>query len=361
MTDLLYRFVPMGATAAPDPRRLWLDVGNRFGPGLIDHHQPDGPDRCTAALVLEQEATILAQAQALPAGEPLEIVTHRQPDLDAITATYFVESLLHGTLSRPAADRWAAAVCAVDRGHTRLEPDRPITPYAVFLACLELARQDADPDPAQPDGTSLAAVRAGQRFVAWVVGQLAAGVGLDQLGARLAAEPAWAAPLDLVRADQGRYRRDLARAERLTVALPRATGEGGERVPGLWIAAPESLLFKAWARGDRAGAEDPRGFVFTAVELSPTRVILSVAPGLGLWLNGLGEALEAAETAQRRRLGRPRRGEPRPGYAGPDPWYDGRSPLHGYTIVDAPHGGTLLAPAQVRAVFAQWLAGASPN
>jgi len=272
MIDLHYRFVPMGTTAEPDPGRLYLDVGNRFGPGLIDHHQPDGPDRCTAALVLEQAAAIRAQARALPAGQPLELVTHRQPDLDAITAIHFVESLVKGPLPRPAADLWAAAVA-------------------------------------------------------------------------------------LVRADLGRYRADLARAERLMVALPRTAAGETERVPGLWIAAPDSLLFKAWARGDTRGAGDPRGFVFTAVALSPSRVILSVQPGLGLWLRGLGEALEAAETAKRLRLNRPRRGAPRPGYAGPDPWYDGRSPLHGYTIVDAPHGGTLLDPAEIRAVFTHWLGG----
>jgi len=46
----------------------------------------------------------------------------------------------------------------------------------------------------------------------------------------------------------------------------------------------------------------------------------------GLALTALGAELEAA----------------------PDPWYDGRAPLHRFTIVDTPHGGTVLTPPEVR-------------
>ncbi|WP_295387730.1 hypothetical protein [uncultured Thiodictyon sp.] len=356
MIQFRYCFVPMGATAEPAPHRVYLDVGNRLGAGLIDHHQPGAPERCTAALVLEQAQAIRSQARALPPGQPLEIVTHQQPDLDAITAAYFVESLVTGRLPRPAADRWADAVCLIDRGHTRLSPSQPIVPYAVFLARLELAAADAE--QAQPDGASLAALSAGQALVAWAVNRLDQGVPVDRLGEHLAAAPDFQAEVGLIHADLETYRHDLARAERLSLALPRADGRGTETVPGLWIERPQSLLFKAWARGDASGAGDPRGFVFTAVQLSPTRIILSIQPDLGLWLKGLGQVLEEAETARRRQLGCERQGAPRPGYAGPDPWYDGRSPLHGYTIVDAPHGGTVLDATQVRAAFERWRSGA---
>ena len=95
--------------------------------------------------------------------------------------------------------------------------------------------------------------------------------------------------------------------------------------------------------------------MFLAVVLSPGRTILSVQPGRSVWLSGLGEALERAETAKRRTLGQERQGAPRPGYDSLDPWYDGRSPLHGWTIVDAPRAGSLLTPAEIHGVLDDWL------
>ena len=392
VTPIRHRFVPPGTVADPAaPDEIWLDVGNRLGDGVFDHHQPRAPARCTAALVLAGAEAIRARVADLPPGAPLTLVTHTDPDTDAVTAAWLVERLLAGDLPRPAADTWAEAVCAIDRGETRLDPVDPITPYAAMLARLYLAGLESESESesdsgsesgeavavATPDTGSVstpgarddrhdrarAALAGGMELVAWLVTRLDQGVGLDRLGEAIAAAPELAPEIALIRADHAAYLRDRARAETLTLAIPRADGTGSERVPGLWLEAPESLLFKAWARGDTQGARDPRGFVFTAVLLPPARAILSVQPGLGLWLRGLGEALERAETRERQRQGCPRTGPPRPGYGGPDPWYDGRSPLHGYTIVDAPHGGSVLSPAEIRDVLNAWLAdvGKSPR
>jgi hypothetical protein len=346
-----YRFVPPGSVAAPGPGELYLDTGNRLAPGVIDHHQPDAPARCTAALVLEHPALVLSQVIDLAPGEPLTIVTHQAPDMDAVTAAVLVERVLADSVS-DGARRLADAVCAVDRGETTLHPAAPITAYSVLLATLQLAASRAGGDA---DAAALAAMEAGADLVRWLIARLDAHPDPSALDQALAHEPAWAEARRLIHADLTLYRRDLATAERLRPALPRIDG-GLAPVPGLWVEQPEAMLFKSWARGDVAGAADPRGFVFLAVVLSPQRVILSVQPGRGLWLKGLGDALEHAETAKRRRLGKERRGEPRPGYASPDPWYDGRSPLHGWTIVDAPRDGSVLTPAEVRGVLDAWLA-----
>lgn len=353
MPVIRYRFVPMGAVAEPVPGRLYLDVGNRLEAGIIDHHQPDAPDRCTAALVLERPELVLAQTRDLKPGEPLEIIVHQGVDLDGISAIFLAEALLGGRLTEGAA-LWAEYVCRVDRGHTRLDPHRPITPYSVFYARLHLATTGADHRGS--DAAGLAAIEAGKRLVAWIIRRLDAGVALDVVGDDLSAEPAFAPEVAFIRHDLARYGSDLARAERIAPRLPKRGG-GREAVPGLWVERPAALLFKAWARGDAAGAGDPRGFVFIALAPSDHRIILSVQPDSGFWLKGLGEELEIAETEKRRRLGRERRGEPRPGYASPDPWYDGRSPLHGYTIVDAPNGGTLQTEREIREVFRQWVDG----
>jgi hypothetical protein len=82
-----------------------------------------------------------------------------------------------------------------------------------------------------------------------------------------------------------------------------------------------------------------------------TRYILSVDPLAGVTLKGLGAELERAETEKRRQLGQQRPITPkRPGYANSDPWYDGRSPLLNYMVVDTPRGGTVLTAQEIRAI-----------
>ena len=78
---LRLRFVPMGAQVEPAPGQRCLDVGNRLAPGVIDHHQPDAPARCTAALVLERPELVLAPLAHLAPDAPLTIVTHRYIEL----------------------------------------------------------------------------------------------------------------------------------------------------------------------------------------------------------------------------------------------------------------------------------------
>jgi hypothetical protein len=123
------------------------------------------------------------------------------------------------------------------------------------------------------------------------------------------------------------------------------------------------LFFKDWARSDtaRGGANG-----FTALSLFESaaaddvrRCIVSVAPGRGVSLRGLGAVLDRAEGERRRQLhgvddrvtdpatGRPC--EKRTGYANADPWYDGRA--HDYTIVDAPHSGTRLQADEIETIF----------
>ena len=353
MTEIVYRFVPMGTVAKPASGRVYLDVGNSLVPGVIDHHQPDAPELCTSALVLDQPRLVTAQVAGLGSGEPMEVVTHFFPDMDAITAVHFTAMLLSGRRPGAGARRWAGYVCDVDRGLTRLDPNRPLTAYALFLARMELVAQAGD--AADRTAVSVRVLDAGRALIDWLLAGIDAGAEPDALAEAAGADPTFAAEVELIYADLARYRLDLQRAERFVVPLPKATGGGREQAPGLWIRQPDAVLFKAWARGDQAGAEDERGFVFTAVELSGERSILSVMPDSGLWLYGLGERLEEAETDKRRRLGRERRGEPRPGYVSPDPWYDGRSPLHNFTIIDAPHGGTLLSGREIRGIFDAWL------
>src|SRR5260370_14823192 len=118
---------------------------------------------------------------------------------------------------------------------------------------------------------------------------------------------------------------------------------GGHLTPVRLLAVqyPQSLLFPVWARRN--------GYPLTVMrspqpEKPDDMVIVSVPPTFFNALKGLGGRLEAAESAKRAALsGKERPEQPkREGYDNSDPWYDGRSPAHRYTIVAAPHSCTVL-------------------
>ncbi|RMD60239.1 MAG: hypothetical protein D6824_09825, partial [Planctomycetota bacterium] len=76
----------MGYVATPEAGKVYVDVGNAFCPGVLDHHHPDAPDACTAALALHHPEYVRSQIS----GDRLTIIPHEYPDLDAITAAWFV-------------------------------------------------------------------------------------------------------------------------------------------------------------------------------------------------------------------------------------------------------------------------------
>ena len=346
--DVDFEFVTAGTTAEPAPGRLFVDVGNGFGPGVLDHHAPGTPGACTAELALRHPEYVLSQVGA--AGR-VTIVTHQYPDLDAISGAYFALTHLRGQQPDAAARAWAAYVCAVDRGDTRLDPARPINPYSVLMMGLNRVADETEDESA----ASQRMLSFGLDFVETILCRTRQGVGLDD-AALLEQVPDFAQDVRAVLDDHARYLDDLARADQFPCELPRQEGEGTLVVPGLWIERPRARLFKSWARGDTRDKARPNGYVFTGVQLSDARAILSVAPDSGVTLRGLGDFLESAETAKRARLGCPRTGPDREGFDSPDPWYDGRSPFHGYTIVDAPRAGTVLSPAEIRRAFEDFLA-----
>ncbi len=127
------------------------------------------------------------------------------------------------------------------------------------------------------------------------------------------------------------------------------------------------LFFKDWARTDRLLAPERKGFVALSVFMSRSidglpRCLLSVRPGDGVSLRGLGALLDQAEAARRQELyGVDDRavdlktGEPKParsGYPNSDPWYDGRA--HGDTIVDSPRSGTVLTADEIERIVVQF-------
>ena len=111
------------------------------------------------------------------------------------------------------------------------------------------------------------------------------------------------------------------------------------------ISAPSSRMFKIWARRDGFPmllVEFPNAEPIPETTLFLSRFIISVLPDSGLSLRELGAELDLLEEdrrielAQQWKIDLARSGPPRAGFNNSDPWYDGRSVVLNYTIVDAP-------------------------
>ncbi len=328
---LAYEFVPMGFAANPEPGKVYVDVGNAFCAGILDHHHPDAPEACTAALVLNYPEFVSSQI----IDGSLTIISHHYPDLDAVTGAYFAALHARGEKVQSCHHAWADYVCKIDQGFTTLTPDQAVTPYSLFMMRMQLLHKNNDEHAA-----SLMMLEAGFDFLDILFHWLRHGGDLEhaqELGDVFSAEK------EAVAGDLKKYQQDIQRAEVFTCTLPKKDGTGSRQVQGLWLSYPASSMFKSWARGD--------GFVFLGMQVSEQRFILSANPSCNVYLKGLGNLLEKAEQEKRKALGCEIQGESRPGYDSPDPWYDGRSPLHNYTIIDSPRAGTILTKEEIQSVL----------
>jgi serine/threonine protein kinase len=371
-----FAFVGMGELApiGDSPRdRLYLDVGNRLRAGAIDHHQDAAPGRSNAGLVLAHPELVAGSVNPRRGlDDPFTIVLHAMPDLDCIASAYLAIGLLADGVLPGAAEALAYYVSKVDEGSFGLSRNNPFSLYSALMQrSSRLMRLPWNSDH--------------ERWRQVVVGGLAVvEYALQQVLTRGIALPevdAFACP-DLfepddrreVEADLERYRRKLddprTHARQIRLALPGRYG-GTVEVEALLVRDvqnpddPEScLFFKDWARSDGEPCPEEGGFAALCVSSAegprrPRRSILSVTPGCGATLLGLGERLDEIESARRKaaygeddRVVDPASGEPkapRPGYANADPWYDGRA--HGHTIVDSPRSGTLLTADEVEATL----------
>ena len=101
--------------------RLYLDVGNDFRIGVIDHHSLAAHSGSAARLVLRHPELIQQAVQpALLDRHPLTIVLHEHPDLDCIASAYLATTLL-ATGDFPAG---AEALAAFEKS-LALSPDQP--------------------------------------------------------------------------------------------------------------------------------------------------------------------------------------------------------------------------------------------
>ena len=345
-------FVPFGSILVPETGKLALDVGNSLLPGVIDHHQPGAEEECAASLVLRYPHFVLDHLKGTPI-EEITIITHVSPDLDAVTSAFFAQSLLTNGHPPPFSEAIAEYVRDVDRGICFRLPGVVVTVYSIFTALCELIRSEAKDKKWPAEKTYRMRMEKGFSLWQYVMSVMDEHIDLHDSRIFEPSHPFQDAQ-DLVTKDYAVYIQDLRRSKQMQFVLPHKSDNRSGMADALMVVDPESLLFRSWARGDSQHSPGGRGFAMLAVNYEYERYIISVDPQSPYYLRGLGDLLEKAEIRKRKALGKERQGEPRPGYNIPDPWYDGRNPLHNYTIVDTPRGGTVLDWGEIQKIILRY-------
>lgn len=342
-----FEFALFGEVLAPRAGVVAVDVGSTCVAGVIDHHFAEAGDDCAATLVAARgEELVLRHLRDAPGEGALTIVVHREPDLDAVVAASLALRLARDGALPEGAAALAEYARLVDAG--KLPPDGlgQTSLWALYAAVTHLEAAAAD-RPADDAELYRSWLRRGFELVDLALARRPRTVADVRLPDDL---PGFEEEWVFLTQERARYAADRERAEPFDVFLPESSGEFEQEVRGLRIRNPAAALFNpfAWAEGfpvvhvirDRPVSLDD--------QTAPERHQIALSPESGFWLRGLGAALERREVEVRARYGCLRPPPPRwPDVTNADPWYDGRSPVHGYTIVDTPDHGTVLALDEV--------------
>ncbi len=340
-------FEAYGSCLAPESGKLMLDVGNRLCPGVIDHHQPDAYNECAASLLLRYPEYVLEHLKGV-AAENITLVLHIEPDLDAVTAAFFAYHLIVNGKFPCFAEKIAAYVRDVDMGICFRHPGAIVTAYSIFAGLCEIIRKKGEADQETRDQIYRKVVECGFALWEYLISVMNEQSDLHDLSA-LNLPPRFQEARELIMQDYSLYLEDLRKSSFAAFRLPKKDGGFGQ-ADALMSVDPKSLLFRSWARGDNRHSPRGKGFVMLAINYKHQRYVISTDPQSPYYLKGLGDLLEKAETEKRKPLGLERKGDSRPGYDNADPWYDGRNPLHNYTIIDTPRDGTVLTWEEIAAI-----------
>ena len=371
-----FAFAAAGSPAPPAgaaPDRLFLSVGNDLRPGVIDQHQLHSNGASTARLVLSNRPLVTAAAAAnRDRAAPFTIVLPEAPDFDSVVAAWLAKALLTTGELPPGSEALVCYADKIDEGFIGHSLSNPFSPYAAYM---QLVHREAR--LGRPTGHELwqACLRQGLALVAFSLDQsLGQAIALPSVDAFACTGVTTESDREEVLADVERYHRKLAdppTAARINrLSLPGQFG-GRIEVDALLVRDVQNaddpdrcIFFKDWARSDCDRSPGGEGFIALSVFVTESRhevrhCILSVTGASGASLRGLGELLDQAESEHRRALfgADDRQVDPvtgsrkpsRAGYDNADPWYDGRA--HGFTIVNAPRTGTLLAAEEIESIF----------
>jgi len=330
---------------APDPPadgELWLDVGDRLAPQVMDHHDGTADAECATELVFRRYRDLVLEP--LADRPEITVVLHDRPDLDSVAAAWLARMALDQGSLPGAAETIVMAVGEHDQGVERIGDLHHSWP-TVFRLVLDFESNRDNED----------LIKVGSTCLDQTLEVLEDGGSLADAAERIMT---LTVRIELAQAERD-YQEDLARGRRFQIRLPvdavenHTEGNCRARWPiadGLYLEEPASSLFKEFARNDKANSPLGRGFSLLVVSRPVTlkedrllwRHIISTNPLSGLHLQGIGNILEHQEQEKENTGGAPllvgrERVEPGSGRHGANvvsPWYDGRG--HRFTIVDSP-------------------------
>jgi len=357
--NFFYDYVEYGYYAYYVPRNsFYIDVGNSFNPGVIDHHHTKGTSIFTSATRMVWTLLYNGSSDLWPnAGKTKQIIdniaqndfndvyifTHRNPDLDSFLSMYILTYYLNYNELPKISNDILDLVDNVDQG---VFDDPKFEQHNLYFA-LEVMQIEC---MSLSDKHELSDLR--EKFFQFI----------DQLiyskkePCDFIAESSIASGIDAI---LSQVHDPKESSQRVRVPLFRyAEGECSvqSREAVLIDIHKDSILNIMKAKYRRAGDSVWIVRYSESLNYGKHRLVFSVDGSEELALFGFGWRLEKLEQFYRCSdyIGNfpeyPERfGPPRPGYDGPDPWYDGRN--HNYTIVDSPNCGTILGELDLSELF----------
>lgn len=371
-----FSFVGAGTSVETVRNTVFLDVGNYLQAGVLDEHGETSALGGTAAILMRRPALVYEHLLSPwiarhEDGEHLagrcvvfNIVTHTNPDFDAIISAYLVRHLVERGEFPEDASALASYCRHVDLGHYQVDKSNVKTAtqpihmgILAMQSCLEdasLMEQGLRFVESSLDDIRTARTQLGLGPASHLSDFFAGCPGVD----RWRTKSEWLEFAHLVDADYEKYASQRASAEVTEVRLPSKDGCEELAVPTLILRSqPTSVLTKYWVRSEGVcyficpyQPSDGREGYFRRVIISLDPLWVCPVTGRKPTLEGLGYSLEQREAEIRLldngmdyRSGEPRFGD---GYSdNDDPWYDGRA--FDYTIVDSPRCGTELSLSEV--------------
>ncbi|KJR40773.1 Adenylyl cyclase class-3/4/guanylyl cyclase domain protein [Candidatus Magnetoovum chiemensis] len=350
-------FVPMGFVAKSEQGVIYIDTGNSEDAGIIDHHTKNFKANSASELLFHNPKILLNHIDGLPSSQ-IEFRLHELPDLDCAACLYCAYELMStrglerrnfyrekelGTLVDYATK--------IDQGAIPNPQDITNSLYGIFYAHIHITLKNST--YMSTHKRDLLSLEAGLRVIDAAMYLLEYENKYDSdLSNIFYSKPEWfKEERDLLRKDLQAYKEDKRQGHEYEAQVKGKPN----KVFGLWLDHPKSLLFKTWAEND-PDAPEGKGYKFLTTDSSQgdkLRFVIRVAPDSGTSLDGLGLLLEQAETDKRAMLNKQRPTEPiRLPSDNSDPWYFGWA--HGYTIIDSPRNGTVLTAKEVEEIHKKW-------
>jgi hypothetical protein len=334
--DITYEFVNYGEKLFPQPETIILDVGMKTVPGVIDHHHPEAEPECTASLIVKYPRLVLDHLKSRPGQEKayapasLRVVTHRLPDFDALSSIFLALKLLELGSVDASMEKIGAYAKMVDSASLPREIDLTATPYSILRALFSGAKKE------EAEINRERAVE-GMKFMRFLYAKAEESYDILENRGLFAGIDRYERAMRKIENDYFHYLGDFQKAQKVSLDLPLAAGQGRKKVDGLVVRNPSSFLLKEWARRDINHTPLADGFSFLMTNFGNRRYILGVDPARGINLKGLGGLLNRKEEEKRAN-------------AGMDfsfRWYEGNCPFFNFRIIDSPQDGTLLSHEEI--------------